>query len=170
MRFFCFRKLPKPISISAPDRIGVQHVGLLDQHAAKYSGSSPMSHDFRHARLLQQFRTANGTIEDLARAWASMDGKREIFDAEKNMSMAEVEDGAYLWQQAIRRSVGGAVQPAHEKLAEARARSRLESSRTSRIKLCVCTSSSLRLIGATVVWRLSPDLHVGSNSGRAVDF
>ena len=85
-----------------------------------------MSQSFRHARLLQQFRTADGTVEDLARAWASMDGKREIFDAEKSMSAAEIEDGAYLWQQAIRRGVGGAEQPAHEKLAEARARSRLE--------------------------------------------
>ena len=55
-----------------------------------------MSHRFRHARLLQQFRTADGTVEDLARVWASMDGKREIFDAEKSMSVAEVEEGAYL--------------------------------------------------------------------------
>ena len=55
-----------------------------------------VSHDFRHARLLQQFRTADGTVEDLARAWASMNGKREIFDAEKSMSVTEVEEGAYL--------------------------------------------------------------------------
>jgi hypothetical protein len=51
-----------------------------------------VSHRFRHARLLQQFRTADGTVEDLARVWASMDGKREIFDAEKSMS-ADWRDG-----------------------------------------------------------------------------
>ena len=39
-----------------------------------------------------QFRIADGTVEDLARAWASMDGKREIFDAEKSMSVAEAEE------------------------------------------------------------------------------
>ena len=55
-----------------------------------------MSHSFCHARLLQQFRTADGTVEDLARACASMNGKRETFDAEKSMSVTGVEEGAYL--------------------------------------------------------------------------
>ena len=55
--------------------------------ARNTDAEAAVSHSFRHARLLQQFRTADGTVEDLARAWASMDGKREIFDAEKSMSV-----------------------------------------------------------------------------------
>jgi hypothetical protein len=55
-----------------------------------------VAQSFRQAQLLQQFRAANGTVEDLSRAWASLDRKLEILDAEKNMSVVEIEEGAYL--------------------------------------------------------------------------
>ncbi len=43
--------------------------------------------DLRHARLLQQAGKAGVTVEDLARAWASIDGKRDQFDAERDKSV-----------------------------------------------------------------------------------
>lgn len=44
-----------------------------------------MNKDFHHAYLLQRFRHSGATVEDLARAWASMEGKLSTFEAEKRM-------------------------------------------------------------------------------------
>jgi hypothetical protein len=55
-----------------------------------------MPSDFRHAKLMQELRNSGATVEDLARAWASMDGKRDEFDAEKDVSVADVDGGYYL--------------------------------------------------------------------------
>lgn len=55
-----------------------------------------VSYELQQARILQQFRQSGATIEDLARAWASMDGKRDKFDAEKGMSAADAVYGHYL--------------------------------------------------------------------------
>jgi hypothetical protein len=55
-----------------------------------------MSDDFRHARLLHDFGKSGATVEDLARAWASIDGKFDFFDAEKGMSIDECTHGHYL--------------------------------------------------------------------------
>ena len=52
--------------------------------------------DYRHARMLQEMRAAGVTVEDLARAWSSMDGKREHFDRERDQSAMEAETGHYL--------------------------------------------------------------------------
>lgn len=52
--------------------------------------------DLRHARLLQDARNAGVTVEDLARAWASMDGKRDAFDAGRDKSIQEDKTGHYL--------------------------------------------------------------------------
>lgn len=41
---------------------------------------------------LKDFLNSDATVEDLARAWASMDGKVEHFDAEKDKSASEVVD------------------------------------------------------------------------------
>jgi hypothetical protein len=43
--------------------------------------------------LLDPFRASGGTIEDLARAWASLDGKLDRFDAEWGMPVSEIVDG-----------------------------------------------------------------------------
>lgn len=51
--------------------------------------------ELRHARLLQDFRQAGATVEDLARAWASMDGKRDAFDEGRNKSVMEDKTGHY---------------------------------------------------------------------------
>lgn len=51
---------------------------------------------FQHAALLQMFQQSHATIEDIARAWASMDGKRQEFDNEKHMSVSEAIYGHYL--------------------------------------------------------------------------
>lgn len=51
--------------------------------------------ELRHARLLQDFRQSGATIEDLARAWASIDGKRDAFDAGRDKSVMEDETGHY---------------------------------------------------------------------------
>lgn len=50
---------------------------------------------FRHARLMQDMRHAGVCIEDLARAWASIEGKEGRFDAGKNKSVFEDKDGTY---------------------------------------------------------------------------
>lgn len=50
---------------------------------------------FRHARILQEFIKSGATVEDLARAWASIDGKRDSFDAGRNVSEMEDETGHY---------------------------------------------------------------------------
>lgn len=54
------------------------------------------TYSYRQAKLLQEMRQANVTIEDLARAWSSLDGKREKFDAEKDVSAADAIYGHYL--------------------------------------------------------------------------
>ena len=51
--------------------------------------------DLRHAKILQDARKAGVTIEDLARAWASIDGKRDAFDAGRNISEFEDKTGHY---------------------------------------------------------------------------
>lgn len=55
-----------------------------------------MNEEFRHARLLQEFGKNDATVEDLARACASIDGKCEFFDAERGMSIDECTHGHYL--------------------------------------------------------------------------
>jgi hypothetical protein len=51
---------------------------------------------FRQARILRDFSESGATLEDLARAWASVDGKRDAFDAEKDMLASEAIHGHYL--------------------------------------------------------------------------
>lgn len=60
------------------------------------AGSMSMSDEFKHARLLQDFGKSGATVEDLARAWASIDGKCQFFDDEKGMSIDECTHGHYL--------------------------------------------------------------------------
>lgn len=55
-----------------------------------------MRDEFKHAKLLQDFGKSGATVEDLARAWASIDGKCEFFDAEKGLSIDECTHGHYL--------------------------------------------------------------------------
>jgi len=50
----------------------------------------------RHAKLLKEFRDSGASVEDLARAWASLDGKADKFDAEKNVSIFDAIYGHYL--------------------------------------------------------------------------
>ena len=47
----------------------------------------------RHADLLMDFFESNATVEDMARAWASIDGKRDQFDANKDAE--DYGDGHY---------------------------------------------------------------------------
>ena len=54
------------------------------------------SYELRQAIILNEFCDSGATIEDLARAWASMDGKRDEFDAEKNVSASDAGHGHYL--------------------------------------------------------------------------
>lgn len=54
-----------------------------------------MNENLRHARLLQELRQSGATVEDLARAWASMDGKRDAFDAGRDKDIMEDEAGYY---------------------------------------------------------------------------
>ena len=51
--------------------------------------------DFRHAKLLQDLRASGATVEDLARAWASIDGKRDAFDEGRDKSVMEDKTGHY---------------------------------------------------------------------------
>jgi len=49
-----------------------------------------------HTRLLDEAQLSGATIEDFARAWASIDGKRDQFDAGKGRSLSEDgNDGHY---------------------------------------------------------------------------
>lgn len=50
---------------------------------------------FRHAKLLADLRASGATVEDIARAWASLDGKRDEFDAGKGESVTDDETGHY---------------------------------------------------------------------------
>jgi hypothetical protein len=50
---------------------------------------------FQEAQVFQAFLRAGGTVEDLARAWASMDGHRDEFDAGKDKTVMEDETGHY---------------------------------------------------------------------------
>lgn len=43
--------------------------------------------DLRHASLWQQAVKAGVNVEDIARAWASIDGHRDEFDAERDKSV-----------------------------------------------------------------------------------
>ena len=52
--------------------------------------------ELRHARILQAFRQSGATIEDLARAWASLEGMRDEFDAERGSPAADASHGHYL--------------------------------------------------------------------------
>ena len=47
------------------------------------------------AEAMAAFRASGATVEDLARAWASIDGKRDSFDAGKGISVADDETGHY---------------------------------------------------------------------------
>lgn len=49
----------------------------------------------RHARLMQEMAKAGVTVEDLARAWASIDGRRDEFDAGADKSLADDETGHF---------------------------------------------------------------------------
>lgn len=51
--------------------------------------------DLRHARLLQDLRQSGATVEDLARAWASLDGKRDAFDEGRDKSVMDDKTGHY---------------------------------------------------------------------------
>ena len=51
--------------------------------------------DLRHARLLQDARQCGVTVEDFARAWASLDGKRDAFDEGRDKSVMEDKTGHY---------------------------------------------------------------------------
>jgi hypothetical protein len=50
----------------------------------------------RHAQLLHSFHRSGATVEDLARAWASIDGRRNEFDAERDVPVGAVVHGHYL--------------------------------------------------------------------------
>ncbi len=50
---------------------------------------------FSHAKLLQDLTRSGATLEDLARAYASIDGKRDYFDAGKGKSVWYDETGHY---------------------------------------------------------------------------
>jgi hypothetical protein len=60
------------------------------------SGCAMTTHRLHQARLLQEFHRSGATIEDLARAWASIDGKRDLFDAERDVRVADAVHGHYL--------------------------------------------------------------------------
>jgi hypothetical protein len=67
--------------------------------------------DYYHATLLQRLRKSDVTVEDLARAFASMDGKRDQFDHGKTISISDPKnDGHYLgylteMEEIIRRAI-----------------------------------------------------------------
>ena len=72
------------------------------------------AYELRQARLLQAFRVSAATIEDLARAWASMDGKAELFDQEKDMPAADAVHGHFLGytcevEEILKRATGYAI-------------------------------------------------------------
>jgi uncharacterized protein YuzE len=50
----------------------------------------------RLGALLRDFIASDATVEDLARAWASLDGKRDEFDKEKGAGASEAVHGHYL--------------------------------------------------------------------------
>jgi hypothetical protein len=50
---------------------------------------------FRHAKLIQAARAAGVTVEDMARAWASIDGKRDEFDIGRESPDIEAGGGHY---------------------------------------------------------------------------
>ena len=56
--------------------------------------------DDYHAAVMARAIRHKITVEDLARAWASIDGKRDLFDAEKGVSVMDVVDGHYLGYMA----------------------------------------------------------------------
>lgn len=66
---------------------------FLDGDSAGWQGMSVF--ELRHAKLLQEFRLSGGTVEDLARAWASADGKLAAFDAGREISVLDDETGHY---------------------------------------------------------------------------
>lgn len=51
--------------------------------------------EFRHAKLMQDLKRESVTVEDLARASASLDGKRDHFDAGRGKSVLDDETGHY---------------------------------------------------------------------------
>lgn len=51
--------------------------------------------EFHHAKLMREMQTSGVTVEDLARAWASMDGKLQRFDRSKVDPAYGGEDGSY---------------------------------------------------------------------------
>jgi len=53
------------------------------------------TYDLHQARLLRDFIRSGATVEDLARAWASMEGKVDKFDEEKHISALDVVYGHY---------------------------------------------------------------------------
>jgi hypothetical protein len=57
---------------------------------------SVVYYQFRQARILRDFNESGATLEDLARAWASVDGKRDAFDAEKDEPASKAIHGHYL--------------------------------------------------------------------------
>lgn len=50
---------------------------------------------FHHAKLIQDLKRESVTVEDLARAWASMDGKRDHFDEGRDKSVLDDATGHY---------------------------------------------------------------------------
>ena len=50
---------------------------------------------FHHAKLIQDLKRENVTVEDLARAWASIDGKRDAFDEGRDKSVFDDKTGHY---------------------------------------------------------------------------
>lgn len=50
---------------------------------------------YEHAVLQREAQLHGVTVEDMARAWASMDGKRDEFDAGKGKSLMKDKTGHY---------------------------------------------------------------------------
>ena len=64
-----------------------------------------------HARLIAEAAAAGVTVEDYARAWASMDGRRDKFDACKADPTLDRTDGHYMGylaeaEEVFRRATG----------------------------------------------------------------
>ena len=79
--------------------------------------------NFRHAKLLQDCRKLGVTVEDLARAWASMDGKQDRFDAGVDKTVLEDDDGTYHGyleetEELIRRAISYAQDRVNAPLVE----------------------------------------------------
>jgi hypothetical protein len=54
-----------------------------------------MTEEQRYQKLLHEFIESGATVEDLARAWASIDGNVQHFDAGRSKSVFDDESGHY---------------------------------------------------------------------------